>query len=123
MYFCNQKMMDNRRKKTIVWLLIAAYLPMLLASGLHVHHQPVAAEEDCYDCLHNIAHPVHFSACHDVAPDCLYCHLLSLPELANTVVAAVAMLLVVVRMGAPTMAMAVCRRHGQAHLRAPPSCL
>lgn len=48
---------------------------MLLLLSLHVHHQRMAVEVDCYQCAHHQPHAGHITAVQDVMHDCLVCQL------------------------------------------------
>lgn len=113
-------MMNRTWRNRIAWLLLLAYLPMLLASALHVHHQPAVEEFACFDCAHHIAHPAHFGEYRGGEQSCLYCHILSLPNLAAWAMALATVVLAATRIGMPTVAVAACRPCGQVRLRAPP---
>ena len=62
------------------WLLLAVYIPLLLAVTFH-HH---SAEEMnpaayCHDCANHIHHDGHLTATHAFGHDCVLCQLQSLP--------------------------------------------
>ncbi|MBR1549564.1 MAG: hypothetical protein IJ634_02895 [Bacteroidales bacterium] len=112
--------MNKTLRNRMAWLLVAAYLPMLLASVLHVHHLPAAGEADCFKCVHHIAHPAHFGEYHSSEQTCLYCHVLSMPNLALALAAGLVVLMAAVRLCVlPSAAEASCSR-GRVRLRAPP---
>ncbi|MBR1784948.1 MAG: hypothetical protein IJ760_08855 [Bacteroidales bacterium] len=88
--------MGEKWRHRLSWLLLAAYLPLVVASVLHVHHGRQAAVL-CDDCLHHVDHPAHYGAAADDAQVCLVCHLLSMPRLAGAaIVAMVAVMAVAV---------------------------
>lgn len=53
-------------------VLLAAYLPMVVLSSLHIHHETVDFHDDCTQCVG------HFEAQHHHECDCQYCQFLSL---------------------------------------------
>lgn len=112
-------MKDARWKQVIAWLLLIAYLPMLSATVFHVHPS-VAKEAACYDCEHNIAHPTHFGVAVPHTQDCLYCHLLSLPNWVAAVAVAVGVVMLAVRLAATVTRMSGTLHAGPQRLRAPP---
>lgn len=52
-------------------LLLAAYLPMVMLSSLHVHHDTVDTHDNCLQCAG------HFESHHHHQHDCPYCNLLA----------------------------------------------
>ena len=75
-----------------VWvsrLLLLAFVPMLLFSSLHVHHQ-VAGEGECYECANHLHHSGHISLQTASFHDCVLCQFVTL-----TYVSAVAVVFVV----------------------------
>ena len=120
-YVLLQPILMNRTfKNRIAWLLLAAYLPMLVASVLHVHHLPGAEDVACYDCVHHISHPAHFGEYHPAEQSCLYCHLLSLPNLALALAVGIAVLTAAVRLCVPPVTTVASCYRGLLRLRAPP---
>ncbi len=97
------------------FLLLASYLPMVVASSLHVHHDTIDAHDDCQQCVGHIETAHH----HDL--DCLYCTFLSLNYLAQDEGQTVAITPVMERLATPTQAMATQFHHGASLLRAPPT--
>ncbi len=58
-------------------VLLAAYLPMVLLSSLHIHHETVDISDDCTQCAG------HIESHHQHNSDCQYCHFLSLDYLGE----------------------------------------
>lgn len=54
------------------WILLAAYLPLVVQSSLHVHHDTVDVHDACQQCVG------HFESQHHHQSDCQYCHFLGL---------------------------------------------
>lgn len=106
--------------RVAAWVLLAAYLPLLVASSVHTHRLPEGAL--CDLCAHHVAHPSHFSETIVSLQDCLVCHLMSFSYFGAAAVA-VAMVLVLtapLAVGCSArMAVAPCR---VVSLRAPPIC-
>lgn len=113
-------MMNKTVRNTIAWLLLAAYLPMLLASVVHVHHDSFADEAACYDCAHHLAHPTHFGKYHSSEQPCLFCHLLSMPNLALSLVAGLVVLMAAVRLATAVAHVPCTQCVGAQRLRDPP---
>lgn len=53
-------------------ILLATYLPMVLLSSLHTHHDTVDSHDNCLQCAG------HFETHHHHQHDCLFCNFLSL---------------------------------------------
>ncbi len=62
----------HNRSHIASWLLLAAYLPMLLASSLHVHHETIDLKDNCGECAG------HIEVQHHHKFDCQYCNFLNL---------------------------------------------
>ncbi len=61
-------------------VLLSVFLPMLLCVSLHVHLEAGNYADECYDCIHQLPHPAHFSVAYCTSHyDCLLCHLLQVP--------------------------------------------
>ena len=52
-------------------LLLAIYLPTVVLSSLHVHHETVDTQDDCIQCAG------HFEKPHHHQHDCLFCNFLT----------------------------------------------
>lgn len=53
-------------------VLLAAYLPMVVMSSLHVHHETVECNDECQQCVG------HIEPHHQHQSDCQCCHFLNL---------------------------------------------
>lgn len=51
-------------------VLLATYLPMVVLSSVHVHHDTIDEHDDCGQCVG------HVEVAHHHDHDCLYCHFL-----------------------------------------------
>ncbi len=61
-------------------LLLAVFVPAVLASSLHRHHHDAEEEPfECVDCHHHSGHLT--SGAHSI-DDCVLCHFLALPYIA-----------------------------------------
>ena len=58
-------------------VLLAAYLPMVVMSSLHTHHETVHTLDVCHQCAG------HIEALHHHQYDCQYCHFLGLDYLGQ----------------------------------------
>lgn len=113
-------MKETFRRSFAAWLLLSAYVPLLLLSALHIHPCEAAEGDDCALCAQHVDHPAHFTTARSGLHDCALCYFLRLSYTA----AALAVLTVipprrftphVVRVEA-----AVYRTVNRASLRAPP---
>ena len=95
-------------------VLLATYLPMVVLSSIHVHHETIDVQDDCQQCVGHIEEVHH----HD--HDCLYCTFLSLNYLVQDNGQTVALIPTTEYISTPTPVMVSQLRHGVAQLRAPP---
>lgn len=58
-------------------VLLATYLPMVMLSSLHVHHESADTNDNCLHCVG------HYEAQHHHHSDCQYCNFLSLNYLSQ----------------------------------------
>ena len=64
-------------------LLLAVFLPMLIATTLHTHE---AVQGDvCVECVNHTPHAGHLSVSNHLLDDCVLCQLCALPYLAATI--------------------------------------
>lgn len=101
-------------------VLLAAYLPMVVLSSLHIHHETIDNVENCADCANHVAHPGHIDTMHHHQSDCQYCLFLSLNydvQAAEQSMAPYPMLEVVAPMSSSPM---LPIHHGVPHSHAPP---
>lgn len=77
----------TQRRRFVAWVLLAVFVPMLLAASVHRHEQRVSYETACYACVHHIPHDGHLSANSAAGMTCVLCHFLSLPFVAAVVLA------------------------------------
>jgi len=67
----------RKARRIAPWILLAAYLPLVLASLLHTHRPPEEGATACPDCVKHVCHPAHFSNTDIHSNDCLLCHILT----------------------------------------------
>ena len=59
------------------YVLLAAYMPLLVALSFHTHTDQHSEAAECPDCAHHIHHKAHLSEAAVMAHDCIYCQLTS----------------------------------------------
>lgn len=59
------------------YILLAAYLPLLVALSFHTHSSQHSEASECPDCAHHIHHKAHLAEAAVMAHDCVYCQLAS----------------------------------------------
>ncbi|MBP5677635.1 MAG: hypothetical protein J6W88_03965 [Bacteroidales bacterium] len=96
------------------WILLAAYLPLVVVSSVHVHHETVDADDGCLQCTG------HLEAQHQHDCDCLYCHFLSLSYLGRDDEQSTVILPVTDHRPTELTETAELFRYGVSLLRAPP---
>jgi len=89
-YLCHINMTRQRQKELFARLLLWMYIPMLLASVLHVH--PADTTLVCDDCAHHVSHAPHFMSLEKSCHDCVLCHFSNTVYLAAPVVVLAAVL-------------------------------
>ena len=85
LYFCtrNYTFMNSERKRYIAsWVLLAVFLPTLLLSSLHIHHESEADEITCSACVQHHCHG-HLSQLSDSMHHCVLCQFLTLTFIAG----------------------------------------
>ncbi|MBP5515454.1 MAG: hypothetical protein J6X86_00760 [Bacteroidales bacterium] len=98
-------------------VLLAAYLPMLVASSLHIHHQ----SDETVDSDNYLQCTGHFEIQHHHNCDCQYCHFLGLNYLCQTAEESSLFIPDVESVSIPAPSQHVQTRQGVALLRAPPA--
>ncbi len=59
------------------YVLLAAYMPLLVALSFHTHTDQHSEATECPDCAHHIHHKAHLAETAVMAHDCVYCQLTS----------------------------------------------
>ncbi len=95
-------------------VLLASYLPMVVLSSLHVHHETIDVQDDCLQCVG------HIETAHHHDHDCLFCNFLAQSYLAQDGGEPATILPATELISTPTPAMVSQLRLGVALLRAPP---
>ncbi|MBP5546633.1 MAG: hypothetical protein J6X59_05075 [Bacteroidales bacterium] len=67
----------NRYRRIASWILLVAYLPLVVMSSLHVHHETVDTKDVCSHCAGHIEDQHHHES------NCQYCHFLNLSYLGQ----------------------------------------
>ena len=76
--------MNVKTKRHIAsWALLAVFVPMLLLSSLHVHHQAEASEQACAECVHHQCSG-HLTQLVTTIHQCVLCQFITLPFIALT---------------------------------------
>lgn len=101
------------------WVLLVAYLPLLVSSAVHMH-QPTATV--CDDCAHHVEHPSHYAESAVTMQDCIFCHVASVAYFGVALTALAAPLVVVVRERICRCLRVSGTRDSGVSLRAPPVC-
>jgi len=78
---------SRRFRQTIARLFLLVYLPMAMASAMHIHAPSPAIT--CDNCARHVAHAAHFSIADNHFDDCVLCQFLSLSYLPAAVVASI----------------------------------
>lgn len=105
----------NRLLRHIVpFVLLVSYLPMVVMSSLHVHHDTIDVQDECLHCTG------HFEKAHHHDHDCLFCEFLGESYYVTSEGEPAANLPVTECITLPTQALAKQFCHGVAQLRAPP---
>lgn len=106
----------NWMRRMAPWILLAAYLPLVVVSSVHIHHDTVDLHDDCSQCVG------HFEAQHFHDNDCPYCQFLSLSYLGQGIGQST-----VILPAAERLSLSVCEPqvqfcYGVSRFRAPPIC-
>lgn len=57
------------------WVLMVAYLPLLLSLSFHKHEAHEGQFDKCPECAHHLAHRSHMAEAGLSPHDCIYCQL------------------------------------------------
>ena len=105
----------NWMRRIASWTLLVAYMPLVVLSSLHVHHETVDMHDDCMQCVG------HIEEQHNHQCDCQYCHVLSQSYLGQADGQTVVLLPVTERLTLMACEPAVQLHYGVSLLRAPPA--
>ena len=95
-------------------VLLAAYLPMVILSSLHVHHETVDFRDDCLQCTG------HFEGHHHHECDCQYCHFLNLSYFGQQIGQPAPIFPLINNCSTETAERTAILHRGASRLRAPP---
>lgn len=96
-------------------VLLATYLPTVMLSSVHVHHETQDTHDDCLQCAG------HIESHHHHEHDCLFCHFLSLNYLVQAAGQSRTILPTTDRCPAFVAEQVTTTSHGVSLLRAPPT--
>ena len=96
-------------------LLLASYLPMVVLSSVHVHHDTVDTTDECMQCSGHLESQHHH---HD---NCQYCNFLNLDYFGQAGQQVAAPTPTVKIVGTTAVAPSLQSHYGVARLRAPPA--
>lgn len=72
----------EKRRRICSLLLLAVFLPAMLASFLHRHPHQISLTQECVQCVHHLPHQDHLNVGHGGFSECVLCQFLSLPFIA-----------------------------------------
>lgn len=108
------------KRRLSAWLLLLVFVPVIVATSLHVHDYGEINTTECEQCLHHLHHGGHFNAYANHSFDCPLCQFASLPFVISTAVAisvAAVILKVVYTNPAENVRIGICNTRST---RAPP---
>ena len=109
--------MSRKALHIVSWLLLAAYMPLIVASVMHTHH-PAAVQ--CQECAAHVAHPVHLDSSVLQVHDCMLCHLLTIFYYVTSAAFAMVLTYLHARRHTGVQARLASCQEGLPALRAPP---
>ena len=74
------------KRKVSAWILLSVFIPMLIASSLHVHGVESSTYPICHECISHIPHSGHLLADHMGLHSCVLCQFLSIAFLAASAI-------------------------------------
>lgn len=74
------------RRRLSAWLLLLVFVPVMVATSLHVHGYEGVSIAECDQCLHHVHHSGHFNVYADHMVDCVLCQFAALPFVTATAV-------------------------------------
>ncbi|MBR1595134.1 MAG: hypothetical protein IJ726_07350 [Phocaeicola sp.] len=80
---------ERLKRKISAWILLSVFIPMLIASSLHIHGGEVTMNDSCHECINHIPHSGHLIAGHMGLHSCILCQFLSIAYLAASSTAVV----------------------------------
>ena len=76
--------MKERKRHIYAWILLAVFVPMIVMSSLHIHHE-VGTADECPECVHHHCSG-HLTQGYGGAHQCLLCQFLSISFCAATII-------------------------------------
>jgi len=64
------------KRQFYAWLLLAVFVPTMVAATLHIHPSTVAIADECSACVNHQPHAGHLLSASASAHDCVLCQLL-----------------------------------------------
>jgi len=80
------KMAISVKRRLSAWLLLLVFVPMMVATSLHVHDVAALSVAECEQCLHHVHHDGHIGTYAENIHDCVLCQFANLPFIAATAV-------------------------------------
>jgi hypothetical protein len=77
----------KQRRQIFAQILLAVFIPMLIATSLHRHQTGAMEEGSCVECIHHVPHGGHFTSHSLSVDDCLLCQFSTLPYLLPALLA------------------------------------
>lgn len=108
-------MVHRNLRHIATYVLLMAYVPMMIASSIHIHHDTVDAPDNCGRCSG------HVERQHQHQPDCQCCHFFHLHYMVPPFMRLATPPLPVATIATPAQPLLVAVGHGIAPLRAPPA--
>lgn len=96
-------------------VLLATYLPMVIQSSLHIHHETIDELDKCLECAG------HFETNHHHQHDCQFCHFLNLNYIVQTSEQSTFTFLSTDRLHTSNVEQIEIQHYGVSLLRAPPT--
>lgn len=96
-------------------ILLVTYLPMVISTSLHMHHETIDSQDECMQCVG------HIETAHHHEHDCLYCLFLSLDYQGESVEQSATFLPATGHCSVEITERTEMIHHGVASLRAPPT--
>lgn len=74
------------KRKVSAWILLSVFIPMLIASSLHIHGEETSSLTICHECINHIPHSGHLFADQMGVHSCILCQFLSIVFLAASAI-------------------------------------
>ncbi|MBR7017994.1 MAG: hypothetical protein IKH99_04000 [Prevotella sp.] len=74
----------KQRRQLFAQILLAVFIPMLIATSLHRHQTDAMEGDSCVECIHHVPHGGHLTSHTISVDDCLLCQFSGLPYLLPT---------------------------------------